>query len=95
MENGSPNPLSTPPAAPSLEAGQGMSQAAMMQLIFEQQSKLEEIHVSVEKTRKYFLWTLILTLFFLIVPLIIMAIVLPKYASTFTGSGIDLQNLGL
>jgi len=32
--------------------------------------KLEEIYVSVEKTRKYFLWTLIITVIMIVLPLI-------------------------
>lgn len=40
--------------------------------------KIEKIYVSVEKTRKYFQWTLITTLIFFILPLIVIAVILPS-----------------
>lgn len=45
---------------------------------FEEQSKkLEEIYVSVEKTRKYFFWTLVAQLAFFLVPLILLLFAIP------------------
>ncbi len=46
--------------------------------------KLDEIYKSVEKTRKYFLWTLIITLAVFILPLIALAFVIPSFLSTYT-----------
>jgi len=43
----------------------------------EQDEKLDRIYVSVEKTRKYFLWTMISTGVMFIVPLVGLAIVIP------------------
>lgn len=59
-----------------------------------QRELIEKIWLSVEKTRKYYLWTMILTLAFFIIPLIIMAIVLPsfisEYSSMLNGSALGL-----
>lgn len=41
------------------------------------EKKTEAIYVSVEKTRKYFLWTLIASVIAFVLPLIGIAIVLP------------------
>lgn len=50
-----------------------------------QEKKLEEIYKSVEKTRKYFLWTLITTLVFFFLPLIGIIFLIPTIISTFSG----------
>ena len=50
--------------------------------------RIEEIYVSVEKTRKYFLWTLIITAVTIILPLIALIFVIPIFLSQY-------QNLGL
>jgi len=51
-----------------------------------QDKKLEEIYRSVEKTRKYFLWTLIVTLALFILPLIGLLLIIPKFLSIYTNS---------
>lgn len=43
----------------------------------EQQNKIDAIYVSVEKTRKYFLWTLIITIAVIVLPLIAMLFLIP------------------
>jgi type IV secretory pathway component VirB8 len=47
---------------------------------------LKKIYTSVEKTRKYFLWTLIVSLAVFILPLIGLALVLPGFLSTYTAA---------
>ncbi|MDO8572447.1 MAG: hypothetical protein Q7S11_01595 [bacterium] len=50
--------------------------------------KIDKIYKSVEKTRKYFQWTLITSLIFFVLPLIVMAVILPSLLngiSTFYG----------
>ena len=49
-----------------------------------QDELLEKIYISVEKTRKYFLWTLIISLVVFILPLIGLVFILPKFLSTYT-----------
>ena len=51
----------------------------------EQDMKLEAIYVSVEKTRKYFLVIMWVTLAAIVLPMIIMVFALPKIISTYTG----------
>ncbi|NQS89681.1 hypothetical protein HQ584_07840 [Patescibacteria group bacterium] len=53
-----------------------------------QDKKLEEICRFVEKTRKYFLWTLIVTLVLFILPLVGLLLVVPKFLSIYA-SGLD------
>ncbi len=50
----------------------------------EQGQKIDEIYVSVEKTRKYFMWTLILTLAFFILPLIGLVFAVPSFLNTYS-----------
>lgn len=47
--------------------------------------ELDEIYHSVEQTRKYFLWTLIATAVFIILPLIGIVFLLPTMMSVLTG----------
>ncbi len=47
-----------------------------------QDQKLDAIFVSVEKTRKYFQWTLIATIVMFILPLIGIAAILPWFVNT-------------
>lgn len=62
----------------------------MEQELIQRLAKLEEqtsaIFVSVEKTRKYFFWTMVLTLVFFVVPLIGLFFAVPMFLSSYTGS---------
>ncbi len=60
--------------------------------IVELEEKVNKIYDSVEKTRKYFLWTMIITVAIIVVPIIIMTFVLPSFISNYTSS---LSGLGL
>lgn len=51
----------------------------------EHSKKLDDIYVSVEKTRKYFLGTLIISVVFFVLPLIGIAFILPMVLGTLTG----------
>lgn len=51
-----------------------------------QDKKLDAIFVSVEKTRKYFLWTIIATVVTVALPLIALAFVMPWFLSTITAA---------
>lgn len=57
-----------------------------------QDKKLKEIYNSIEKMRKYFLWTLIITIAVIILPLIGILVLIPKFLSTLSGSNLGLQN---
>lgn len=52
--------------------------------IEDMQKKIDKVYVSVEKTRKYFKWTLILTLAFFVLPLLALIVVIPKFISTYS-----------
>ena len=53
-----------------------------------QDKKLDAIFRSTEKTRKYFLWTLIITLVLFFLPLIGLLFVIPQFISIYT-SGLN------
>ncbi len=52
----------------------------------EQDKKLDRIYISVEKTRKYFMWTLIVTVVTIVLPLIVLGIVAPIFLNTYMGT---------
>lgn len=55
----------------------------------ELEGKLEEVHASSEKMRRYFLWALWITLGAILVPLLILPAVLPSFlASQGVGMGL-------
>jgi hypothetical protein len=56
----------------------------LIKKIEEQQVKIDQIYKSVEKTRKYFQWTLFITIAIIVLPLIITAFVLPSIISSYT-----------
>ena len=47
------------------------------------EAKVDKIFISVEKTRKYFLWTLIASVVLFVVPLIGLAIAIPFFMSSY------------
>ncbi len=51
-----------------------------------QDEKLERIYQSVEKTRKYFLWTMIATLVAFVLPLIGLIFAVPFFLSTLSSA---------
>jgi hypothetical protein len=51
-----------------------------------QDKKLDQIYLSVEKTRKYFLWTLIVTVVMIVLPLIVLGFVIPIFLNAYVGS---------
>jgi type II secretory pathway component PulF len=58
----------------------------ILQKIEEQQKKIDAIYVSVERLRKYFMWTLIITFVTIVLPLIALVFVLPQFISTITSA---------
>jgi type II secretory pathway component PulF len=61
----------------------------ILQKIEEQSRKIDEMYRSVEKLRKYFLWTLIITVAMILIPIIGLIIVIPQFLNIYSG------NLGL
>jgi len=54
--------------------------------INEQQEKIEAIYVSVEKTRKYMLWVMIITIAVVVLPLIGLMFVIPTFLNNYISS---------
>lgn len=55
------------------------------------EKKVDAVYVSTEKTRKYFLWTLIATLIAFVLPLFGLMFAIPSLISTYS----DLSSMGL
>ncbi|MFZ3074382.1 MAG: hypothetical protein WA093_04640 [Minisyncoccales bacterium] len=49
----------------------------------DQGKKLDDIYNSVEKTRKYFLWILVVTAVMIILPLIGLAVAIPQFLDAY------------
>lgn len=54
--------------------------------------KVNSIYESVEKTRKYFLWTMIITIALFVLPLIGLVIAVPAFISSYAT---QIETLGL
>ena len=50
------------------------------------EGKIDAVHRSAEKTRKYFLWTIIITAATVLLPLIGLSFVLPQFLSTYSAN---------
>lgn len=48
------------------------------------EGKIDAIYVSVEKTRKYFFWTMVITLAVFIIPLIGLVLVIPSFLDSYS-----------
>ena len=64
-----------------------MDQKEILQRLEAQEKKLDAIYTSAEKTRKYFLWTMIGTLVMFVLPLIGLLFVIPKFINTYSSIG--------
>lgn len=58
----------------------------ILKKIEEQQQKIDAIYVSVEKTRKYFQWTLIITVVTIVLPIVAIIILLPWLMNTLSSA---------
>ncbi len=58
----------------------------------ELEEKINNVYVSVEKTRKYFFWTMIITIAVVVLPVIGLMFALPSFMTNYVGS---LQGLGI
>lgn len=52
------------------------------------EQKVDAIYASTEKTRKYFMWTLIVTVAMILLPLVGLIFAIPAYLSTLRGLGL-------
>lgn len=56
------------------------------------EEKIEKIYVSVEKTRRYFLWTLIISVALVVLPAIGLVFALPAFMTNYVGNIQSLVN---
>ncbi|MFZ2188694.1 MAG: hypothetical protein WAV73_03990 [Candidatus Moraniibacteriota bacterium] len=56
------------------------------QKLSEQDQKLDLIYASVEKMRKYFLWTMIITIATIVLPLIALVAIIPWFLSVMSSA---------
>lgn len=56
----------------------------ILERIAKQEELLQKIYTSAEKTRRYFVWTLIASIAFFILPLIGLALAIPFFLDTIT-----------
>jgi type II secretory pathway component PulF len=61
-----------------------MDEGALDQKLTTLEKKIDDIYVSAEKTRKYFLTTLIVSLVAFVLPLIGLFFAIPSFLSTYT-----------
>ncbi len=63
----------------------------ILERVKQNEEKLEQIFASVEKTRKYIFWTMVITVVFLVLPLIGIIVAIPSFMSTYSSlSGVGL-----
>ena len=58
----------------------------------EQDQKLDAIYKSIEKMRKYFLWTMIITIALIVLPLVGLVFAIPSFMANYVA---PLNSLGL
>lgn len=57
-----------------------------MKKLAELEQKIDAVYKSAEKTRKYFMWTLIISVVFLVLPLIALIFVIPQFLNAIDGN---------
>jgi type II secretory pathway component PulF len=67
-----------------------MEEEEILKKLAEQEQKISLIYDSVEKTRKYFLWMMIVTVAMIIIPIIGLIFVIPQFLNIYSGSGLGL-----
>lgn len=58
----------------------------ILKKLAEQDAKIDAIYASTEKMRKYFLWTLIITVAMIVVPMIGLGFAIPSFLNTLNAS---------
>ena len=61
-------------------------QGDLVKRLVELEAKIDAIYISVEKTRKYFMWTLIISVALFVLPLIGLVIAIPAFMNNYVGS---------
>ncbi len=71
-----------------------MMEQEILKKLEDQEAKLDAVYASVEKLRKYFLWTMWITIITIVLPLVVLVLILPWFVSTMS-SAYNLGGLGL
>lgn len=50
------------------------------------EAKIDAIYVSTEKTRKYFFWTMVITVAVFVIPLIGLVLVVPSFVDSYSSA---------
>lgn len=58
----------------------------IMEMLKQNREAMEKVYSSVEKTRKYFLYSLIITIVMFVLPLIGLVIIIPMFLSSYVGA---------
>ena len=61
-------------------------QGESMKRLADLEAKIDAIYISVEKTRKYFMWTLIISVALFVLPLIGLVFAIPAFMNNYVGS---------
>ncbi len=67
------------------EAYTGGMDVELKQAIDQLNIKIDAVHTSVEKTRKYLLWTFIISVIVVVLPLIGLMLVIPSFLDLYSG----------
>ena len=70
-----------------------MDEQKILEKLEEQGKKIEGIYKSVEKTRKYFLWTFVVSIVVVVLPLVGLFFAIPKFLGLYRS--LNLESLGL
>lgn len=57
------------------------------------EQKIDAIFASVEKTRKYFFWTMVITLIVVVVPAIGLLFAIPAFLNNYVGGMVGMEGL--
>ena len=77
-----PEQTQTTPVQPPTPPSTDELLRAVQQQLAEQNAKIDAVYKSSERLRKYFMWTLIITVATIVLPLIGLAFVVPYYLSS-------------
>jgi len=58
----------------------------ILEMLKHNQAVMEQVYISVEKTRKYFLYSLIITILMFVLPLLGLIIVIPMFLNNYVGA---------
>lgn len=59
----------------------------VLERVKQNEEKLEKIYVSVERTRRYFFWTMVITVAVIVLPLVGLVFAIPSFLSTYSTLG--------